>query len=263
LLLAGEVVAGASEAVAEVRATGRQALYLTNASGRTRGEIGDALVGIGIPAALDAVYSSAAVTARWLGAQSVECVWVLGTLALGAELAAAGMRVVRDEGEADAVVVGLDRRQAVGDEPRLLPAALAVRVARRECMLVGCNRDLTYPGPSGVAKPGCGRVLALVETQCGRSADAVVGKPEPFMLEWAAADHRLAPREILVVGDSWTSDIGMARRCGCAWAYVPAPGAGVKLPTPPDASEDPLGRVLASVEQVPAILGRAPAAWTR
>ena len=263
LLLADEAVAGAPEAVDAVRADGYKVLFLTNASGRTVSDIVGALLAAGVSADGAAVYSSASSTAAWLVHAGVTHAWVIGAPALRAELKAVGVHATDDDATVQAVVVGLDRSLGIEDQKRLLPASLAARVRRRECMLVGCNRDLTYPGQGGVPQAGCGRVLTLVEAQCGRRADVVVGKPQATMLMSAVRDHGLKPEEVLVVGDSWTSDIEMARRCGCAWAYVPACGSSAEASPPADAAADAQGRVLATIAEVPTVLAGASSAGTR
>jgi 4-nitrophenyl phosphatase len=254
--LVGQPIAGAAEAVESVRASGRQALFITNASGRTVPEIAEGLRSLGIPAGERDVLSSAAAAGRWLAAAGLRRVWVTGTSGLRHEVEAAGARTVVNGEDPQAVVIGLDRDHVPAAHEKLLPEGLAALVARGECKLVACNRDMAYPGPDGALHPGCGEVVASVEAQCGRSADAVVGKPEPYMLLLAAADHGLDLHDILVVGDSWTSDVAMARRCGCPWLFIPAPGQ----PWDPPSSEcaaDPLGRVLAKISDLPGTLSEA------
>lgn len=63
--------------------------------------------------------------------------------------------------------------------------------------------------------PGCGPGVAAVENALGRAADVVVGKPSVFMMELIAADWAVSNDEILVIGDSLESDIGMAVSYGC------------------------------------------------
>ena len=133
-------------------------------------------------------------------------------------------------------------------QERPLPLDIEDLVARRECLLVACNRDMTFPGPDGALHLGCGEVAARVEAQCGRRCDAVVGKPEPYMLELAARG-RVRPSEFLVVGDSWSSDVAMARRCGCSWVYVPAPGQPAGE-IPEGFAGDASGRVARSISEL-------------
>jgi len=58
-------------------------------------------------------------------------------------------------------------------------------------------------------------VLAAIEHATGRTADVIVGKPEPPMYE--AARDRLGPGRMLAVGDLLDVDIAGARRAGWCW----------------------------------------------
>lgn len=254
LLLEGEPLPWAAEAVAAIRHCGLQVFFTTNASGRTRAQIAAALRAAGVAASEDEVLSSASVTAAWLVARGVRRAWILGASGLRAELAEAGVAEEDDPQLVEAVVVGLDRAADPTLEPVALPEALVARLAAGGCLLVGCNRDRTYPGPGARPRPGCGEVLARVEALSGRVADVAAGKPDPAMLETVAAAAGLDMREVLVVGDSWTSDVAMARACGAPWAYVPVPGGEPQEP-PADAVADPGGRVLATIAELPALVG--------
>jgi ribonucleotide monophosphatase NagD (HAD superfamily) len=66
--------------------------------------------------------------------------------------------------------------------------------------------------------PGTGAVLAAVEAAAGRTADVVVGKPEPGMYE--AVRLTLGPGRVLAVGDRLDVDVAGARRAGLDSALV-------------------------------------------
>lgn len=243
-----EAVAGAGGAVAAVRAAGLAVAFLTNASGRTCAEVAERLNRCGIRAGVSEVLTSAAATARWLRAHDVPAVWVTGAAGLRAELRSAGVQI-SNRSDVAAVVVGLGSGADQLQAERLLPAALETRVRAGECMVVACNRDETYPGRDGALHPGCGAVVRRIEEQCGRPVDVVVGKPQPYMLECIGRDHGLTSGEIVVVGDSWASDVEMARRCGSPWAWVPAPGHRATA-VPAGLARDQAGVVLSDIGEV-------------
>ena len=225
LLINKEPLPGAVEVVKAVITAGFEVFYVTNASGQTRADAANMLRRGGFPASEGDVYTSASTTAAWLAARGIVSVAVLGTAGLRAELEQAAIAVVRDTDEFAALVVGLDRQFDFNCD-RPLGEAAARRVAERHALFAACNRDDSYPGPLGEPRPGCGRLVTLVERQCGRMADAAPGKPQPDMLLQAAADRGLGPRTIVVVGDSVGSDVGMARAAGALWALVPEPRSG-------------------------------------
>jgi len=246
LLLGDEPVEGAVEAVAAARDAGLQVVFLTNVSGGSRDQVAERLNAHGIQAAPEAIYTSASTTAAHLAGLefatgSCGAVAMLGTDGLRRELEAVGLRVVRADRNPDraearldaadvpdaapgadaiaAVVIGLDRDYDFTRTEPLAPAVVA-RVAGGDVPLLACNTDLTYPGPGGEPRPGCGRLVQLVEAQTGHKLDYAAGKPEPHMLEQAAADLGVGPGAVIMIGDSITSDVGMARRGGCLWVYL-------------------------------------------
>ena len=107
------------------------------------------------------------------------------------------------------VVIGLDP----GFNYQKLAEALDV-LQKNNCQIIACNRDRNYPAQGDKILPGCGPIVAAVENACGREADYVVGKPSTFMIKSIARETNLKPREILIIGDSYETDIHMAKRFG-------------------------------------------------
>lgn len=250
LYAGGRVLPGAVAAVRGVVSAGLRALYLTNTSGRTRAEIGDDLLAMGFPVGRQAVWTSAATTAAWLTQRDLRLVAMVGTQGLRSELEATGLKVVSQTDACEALVVGLDRDFDFSVR-RPIDEYLAGRLRRGEALLIACNRDDAFPGPDGESRPACGRLVAAIERQCGHEADAAPGKPQPDMLLAAAAAHGLVPRSVLMVGDSVTSDAGMARAAGAPCALVPALVASrsEEAPDTPDVFN------LSGISQLPQLLG--------
>ena len=98
--------------------------------------------------------------------------------------------------------------------------------------------------------PGGGAVLAAIETACDRTADEVVGKPEPGMYD--TARDRLGEGRVLAVGDRLDVDVAGARRAGMDSALVltgvteAAPASGAE-PSPTLVAESLAALVLTSV----------------
>ena len=140
--------------------------------------------------------------------------FVVGSQALIDHVADAGLRIVNRTPfatRADVVVVGA-HEDFDYDELRI-----ATQAVLRGAELVGATRDRTFPMPDG-PWPASGAVLAAIEAATGRTADLVVGKPEPAMYE--AARDRLGPGRMLAVGDLLDVDVAGARRAGLDSALV-------------------------------------------
>jgi ribonucleotide monophosphatase NagD (HAD superfamily) len=94
---------------------------------------------------------------------------------------------------------------------------IATQAVIRGAELIGATRDANFPMPDGLW-PGTGAVLAAIEVASGRTADRIVGKPEPAM--YRAALDRLGEGRVLGVGDRLDVDVAGARRAGLDSALV-------------------------------------------
>jgi 4-nitrophenyl phosphatase len=231
--LAEQPIAGASEAVARLRAAGRRVLFATNNSAVRVGEQEAKLARHGIDARGDVVTSAMA------GARLVdpgERVLVCGGPGVVEAVAARGAVAVRD-GDADAVMVGFD----LGfDYERL---RLAARAVDRGARLIATNDDATYPTPDGPI-PGGGALVAAVAYATG-ATPTVAGKPHPPM---AALVRALGGAEGTMVGDRPATDGAFARELGYRFALVLTGVTGASdLPvTPaPDVVADSLADLVA------------------
>jgi HAD superfamily hydrolase (TIGR01450 family) len=207
LYLGEEAVPGAVELVARLRQN-HQIAYFTNNSSKTAAEVHEKLERLGFDVRPGEVYTSSAAAARHLGETGVDDLFVVGTDSLRRELELVGLRLV-EAGQASNLVVGLDRDFSY----RKIAAALTVLM--RGGRFVACNEDARFPVENGVYLPGCGAMVGAIAAAAGRRPDFVVGKPNDYMLALLAGARGVEAREIIVVGDSFESDIAMARRYGC------------------------------------------------
>jgi HAD superfamily hydrolase (TIGR01450 family) len=205
---------GAVEAVAALRDAGASVLFLTNDVRHAPEEFVRKLWRLGFQASLAEVLTVGAAVQYQLAGRDRGTAFVVGSQALVDHVAAAGLRVVNNTPfatRADVVVVGGH------DDLRFDELRIATQAVLRGAELVGAGRDATFPMPDG-PWPGTGAVLAAIETATGRTADLVVGKPEPAMYE--AARDRLGEGRILAVGDLLEVDVAGARRAGLDSALV-------------------------------------------
>lgn len=184
--------------------------YFTNNSSRTRAQIYEKLVRMGLPGNIEQVYNSAyaaGLYAKSVGLQSVYCV---GTDDLKAELASNGINVLDRVAIADAIIIGMDMEFDFAKLGEVLD------VYNLGChKIIACNSDKNYPVEKGKIVPGVGCIVSAIETACDRQIDYLVGKPSPFMMELLMDDNGLQRDEMLVVGDSYASDIQIAKKFGC------------------------------------------------
>ncbi len=235
--LNGEAIPGSAEGVAALRASGVRAVFCTNNSSLTVGELRRRLAHVGIDADPGDVVTSAEAAAGMVapGSRVVALAGEGVTEALGAR----GVEVVK-EGPADAVVVGWTRHF---DFEGLARASSAVRAGAR---LIGTNEDATYPTPEGLL-PGGGSLLAAVAT-ASETRPEVAGKPHRPLADLLA---RRAPDVAAVVGDRPATDGRLAELLGVPYALVLT---GVTRPGEP-IEEPPVAAVAADLGALVTELG--------
>jgi HAD superfamily hydrolase (TIGR01450 family) len=210
--LADQVIPGAPEAVAALRAAGKRVVFLTNNSYPTRSDHLAKLERMGIPTGPDDLLSSPMAAALLL--EPGERALVLGGPGVVEELTAREVTVVRpgpgQGSEAvDAVVVGMDPSF---DYASLSAATKALHAGAR---LIATNDDATFPAPQAIL-PGAGSLVAAVSC-AGQVEPTVAGKPYPPTVDLVR--RRLGDLEI-GVGDRPSTDGLLARNLGVRFGLV-------------------------------------------
>ncbi len=226
----GAPVPGSAEALAERIDLGERVLFCTNNSSERGADKAAALVRHGLPEGVEVVTSADAVAILVEPGAVVLC---LGGPGLMEALVATGAQVVHASDPSvdgpgvpldgfDVVVVGLTRDL---DYRQLDRASAAVRAG---ATLLASNDDATFPGEDRL-HPGCGALVAAVETAAGRRA-VVAGKPNAPMVRLL---RRQLPGGAVVVGDRTDTDGRLAAALGWPFALVLS---GVTTPAdlPPD-----------------------------
>lgn len=202
LYIGDRAIPGAVELVRRLRGDHR-VVYFTNNSTRTNGEIREKLAGLGFACEQGEVYTSASATAVYLREARLDNIYLIGSPGLRAEIEAQGRQVV-GAAAARHLVVGLD------PDFNYQKLSQALTVLSGKGKFIACNEDMTFPAGPERRLPGCGPLVAALAAAARRRPDFVVGKPNTYMLDRIAADWRVKPGEIMVVGDSFESDIAMA-----------------------------------------------------
>jgi phosphoglycolate/pyridoxal phosphate phosphatase family enzyme len=238
--LGEQLIDGAAEAMAALRAEGRRIAFLSNKPLQTREEYAAKLTRLGIPAAAHDVINSSLVLARHLRTLDPDApVFVIGEPPMQAEMRAHGFEVREDE-RVRWVVIAFDRTFTYA---KLNIALQAVRGGAR---LIATNPDRTCPVEGGEI-PDCAGMIAAVEAVTDQSVELIVGKPSPIMLEVALAALGCAPGESVIVGDRLETDMLMGRRLGLATILVLS---GVTRPGDPRIAATAPDHVLRSIREL-------------
>lgn len=206
----GEKLAeGARELLAFLDHRGIEYFYFTNNSFKSRQEVWEKLERMGLEPRLERVYTTTYVSGLYAARYGVRRPYCVGTEGLTGELARLGITATEDPEEADALIIGLDPGFTYDKIAR------SMRVIQRGMPSFACNRDPSYPVENQRRLPGCGAMVAAIEAASGRTVEHIIGKPNTYMMEELCRDWGLDASGLLVVGDTYASDIIMARNFNC------------------------------------------------
>lgn len=193
-----ELIPGADRFIGDLLSLNLPFLFLTNNSQRTRRDVMTKLNRLGIRVDESHIFTCAMATARFLAAQKPGgTAYVIGEGGLLHALHQNGYSIV--DHDPDYVVVGEGR--AVTYEM----VETAVRMVMRGAKLIATNLDPNCPTQAGL-RPGCGAIVAMLETATGRKAFSV-GKPSPVMMRAARKELGLDASRTTMIGDTMDTDI--------------------------------------------------------
>lgn len=209
------LIPGAREALEALAAAGIGRVFLSNKPLERPGAYAAKLTRLGVPTGDREVINSSRVLAAYLqrnlpGAR----LFVVGEPPLKEELAEAGLSVVEDTPEVDAVILAFDR---TFDYRKLNLAFQAVKF--HGARLFATNADRSCPVDGGEIPDAAG-MIAAVEATTGRKVELVAGKPSPLVVEAALGLLGVEAQEALMVGDRLETDMAMGRAAGLATALV-------------------------------------------
>lgn len=222
---ADAAVAGAAEAVEELRERGVPFLFTTNTSRMSRRAVAERLAGLGLAVAPERILTAPLAAARWLRREGcsrallllpesthedfpgIERVDISEIAPAEPDPAGGGASESGRAAAPDAVVVG-----DLGGDFTFDRLNAAFRALRAGARLVAVHKNrfwITEEGPTLDAGPF---VVGL--EYAARVEATLVGKPAPTFFELAAGALDLAVDRLAVVGDDPESDIRGARAAG-------------------------------------------------
>jgi NagD protein len=193
-----QLIPGADRFIQQLRKRDIPFRFLTNNSQRTRRDVVAKLARMGVEVEEEHIFTCATATSCYLAQQKPGgTAFVIGEGGLLTALHQDGYAVV--DHEPDYVVVGEGRTFNL----ELVEAA--VRMILGGAKLIATNLDPSCPTQNGV-RPGCGALVALLETATGVKAFSV-GKPSPIMMRAARKELGLTTDETTMIGDTMETDI--------------------------------------------------------
>ena len=210
--LGNRLLDGALRFIEVLLEQGKDFLFLTNNSSKDRRQYAEKIRRLGLQIPEEKVLTSGEATALYLkdhhpGAR----LYVVGTPALEAEFRAHEFEL--DEIQPDVVVLGFDTTLTYAKLWRLCD------LARAGIPYIATHPDLNCPTETGFM-PDIGAMIAFVKASTGRKPDLVVGKPNRWIVEAAAAKLGLLVDELAMVGDRLYTDIALGRTTGITTVLV-------------------------------------------
>ena len=205
-----QIIDGAIEIIKFFREQRKFLCFFTNNSGQSRKQIFEKLLRMGIELSEKEVFCCSYAALRYSQQEGFRNLYIIGSESLKDDFTKAGFLVNKGSMDIDAILIGID----IDFSYQKLTIAYEVMQRNESCKIVVCNTDSNFPVENGLRKPGCGPIVSAVLNASGRNYDFMLGKPNTYILDIIVTDLKLRPDEVLVVGDSYYSDIQMAQKYG-------------------------------------------------
>ncbi|MDO3648940.1 HAD-IIA family hydrolase [Nocardia mangyaensis] len=193
-----QLIPGADEFLAELRANEIPFLVLTNNSIRTPRDLQARLRHTGLDIPEESIWTSALATATFLDDQRPGgTAYVVGESGLTTALHEIGY--VLTDSNPDYVVLGETRTYSFE------AITTAIRLVDRGAKFIATNPDATGPSRDGVL-PATGSVAALITRATGKEP-YYVGKPNPLMMRSALRRIGAHSQSTLMIGDRMDTDV--------------------------------------------------------
>ncbi|MGY0502050.1 HAD-IIA family hydrolase [Nocardia sp. FBN12] len=193
-----QLIPGADEFLAELRANEIPFLVLTNNSIRTPRDLQARLRHTGLDIPEESIWTSALATATFLDDQRPNgTAYVVGESGLTTALHEIGY--VLTDSDPDYVVLGETRTYSFE------AITTAIRLVDKGAKFIATNPDATGPSRDGVL-PATGSVAALITRATGKDP-YYVGKPNPLMMRSALRRIGAHSQSTVMIGDRMDTDV--------------------------------------------------------
>lgn len=202
-----KIIPGANETIEYFRKAGKKIFFTTNNSTKTRTQIYEKLLDMGVNCKQEEILTSGYLAALYCKKNNLDNVYIFGSKNLINEFNACNIKINQNE-DAENLLIGYNPLMTYND----LTSALQVALHAKQ--IIACNRERTFPGENSRLMPGCGAMTAPLEWCAQRECDIIIGKPNTLMVELLCDQERLSSDRFLIIGDTYESDILMADRIG-------------------------------------------------
>lgn len=202
-----KLIDGANDTINFFRNAGKRIYFATNNSTKTRKQIFEKLVKIGVDCKFEEVLTSGYLAALYAQQENLHDMYIFGSENLRTEFDEMGVSYNQTE-NAENLLIGYNPAMTYDDIADALQVALHART------IIACNKERVFPGEGKRLMPGCGAMTAPIEWCANRECDVIIGKPSTTMIELIAEKERTPSYRLLIIGDTYESDIVMAKLAG-------------------------------------------------
>lgn len=202
-----KLIDGANDTVKFFREAGKRIYFATNNSTKTRKQIFEKLLKIGVDCKFDEVLTSGYLAALYAQQENLHNMYIFGSENLRTEFDEMSVSYNQTE-SAENLLIGYNPHMTYEN------LADALQVALHAKTIIACNKERTFPGEGKKLMPGCGAMTAPIEWCAKRECDVVVGKPSTLMIELVSKLEKTPSYRLLMIGDTYESDIVMAKLAG-------------------------------------------------
>jgi NagD protein len=223
IYLENDILKGSLDFLAEVEATNRDYIFLTNNSSKNRADYQQKLEQMNINIAAEKIINSGEITASYLAEQGTKQgkkIYLLGTDSLREEMERFGHQIVNEEknirekaDSVDFVVLGFDKTltyKKLWDAHQLILSGVDY---------VATHPDLVCPLSEGKTQPDTGAMIELLAASTGKRP-LIVGKPSGLTIDYILKRFDLEKSELAMVGDRLYTDMRMAHDAGITGILV-------------------------------------------
>ncbi len=241
----GELIPGATDFIADLKARGIPFVFLTNNSSHSRSYYYDKLIRMGFDVSMENVLTSNIATMRFvLSERPGKRVYVVGSEDVADEVRKAGVDVVEED--PDIVYLTFDRSITYDKINK------AYKALMKGAELIATHPDDVCPTETDY-DIDIGPFIRMFEEMCQTKA-VIIGKPNRLMLEMAALEMGIDPSGTVMVGDRLYTDMRMGIDAGISTILVLS---GETSRADLEASDIEPTYVLDSVSDISSILERA------
>ncbi len=203
IFLDDALIEGAKEFIESLRQKGKRFLFLTNNSSNSCLAYVRKLQSLGLKTITEKdIYTSGQAAIQYIKKHHPnKTAFLLGTPELEEEFIRSGIQL---SDESNIVVIGFDTSITYQKLWKVCD------LVRKGLPYIATHPDLNCPTKTGF-KPDIGAIIAFIKASTGREPDAVIGKPNRYILQMISEKWDTPFSKMVMIGDRLYTDIAMGK----------------------------------------------------